>query len=379
MNSRERVKAVIDGKTPDVVPTDMWGSDSRIYDELYFKLLDLLKIDDPGEIIRPNQNTSYENYTLSDLLGCDFRHINPGKPDGFTGYKDEKGLVYDEWGVGRDYSTDYPTIAKFPLAEATAADLDDYKWPRVKDEGRVRGLSGKAKDWHENTDKAITATAVNSGLFFELGQFLRGPENFLIDLGLNEKFVHALLDKLTEILIELNLYYLEPVAPYIEWVEFTSDLGTQNGLFFSKEMFKTFFKGPYRELFSAIKKRYPGMKIFYHSCGGIYDLIPDLIDVGVDILNPIQPRAAGMDPARIKKEFGDALVFHGAIDIQGAMRGSVEDVREEVRLRIDQMGAGGGYIMSPNNHLLPDVPAENVVCLYRYTKEYGQYRDVGIE
>ena len=80
-----------------------------------------------------------------------------------------------------------------------------------------------------------------------------------------------------------------------------------------------------------------------------------------------------MDPARIKKEFGDALIFHGAIDIQGAMRGSVEDVREEVRLRIDQMGAGGGYIVSPNNHLLPDIPAENVVCLYRHAKECGAY------
>ena len=102
-------------------------------------------------------------------------------------------------------------------------------------------------------------------------------------------------------------------------------------------------------------------------------MIPELIDVGVDILNPIQPLAAGMDPGRIKRDFGDSLVFHGAIDIQGAMRGSIEDVKDEVRLRIDQMGNGGGYIVSPNNHLLPDIPAENVVCLYRYAKEYGVY------
>ena len=373
MKSRERVKAVLDGRLPDVIPTDMWGSASRIHNDLYSELLTLLDIKDEGSLIRPNQLTSYENYSLSDLLGCDFRHINTGKPDSFSSYKDENGLVYDEWGVGRDYSAMYPTIAKFPLADAEINDIEKYKWPIAKDDGRVRGLEEKAKDWYENTDKAITATAVNSGLFFELGQFLRGPEQFFMDLGLNEKFVHALFEKLTELLIELNLFYLKPIAPYLEWIEFTSDLGTQNGLFFSKDMFSTFFKEPYRQLFSAVRKEYPTLKIFYHSCGGIYDLIPDLIDVGIDILNPIQPRAQGMDPGRIKKEFGNELIFHGAIDIQGAMQGSIEDVREEVRLRIDQMGAGGGFILSPNNHLLPDIPAENVVCLYRYAKEYGAY------
>ena len=373
MNGRERVKAVLNKEVPDVIPTDMWGSASRIHNDLYRELLVLLDIKSPGDNIRPGQVTSYENYELSDALLCDFRHINPGKPDGFTSYKDDSGLVYDEWGVGRDYSALYPTIAKFPLAGASAADIKNYKWPVMQDEGRIRGLAEKAKDWYENTDKAITATAANSGLFFEMGQFLRGPEDFFMDMALDEKFVHALIDKLTELFIDLNLYYLAPAAPYMEWVEFTSDLGTQNGPFFSKEMFRTFYKEPYRQLFSAIKKAYPNLKIFYHCCGGIYDFIPDLIDVGVDVLNPIQPRAAGMDPGRIKSEFGDALVFHGAIDIQGAMRETIKDVRDEVRLRIEQMGYNGGYIVSPNNHLLPDIPPENVVCLYRYAKEYGTY------
>jgi uroporphyrinogen decarboxylase len=373
MNSRERVRAVLGRKIPDLVPTDMWGSASRIHNELYFELLSKLGIQDKGEIIRPNQVTSYENYVLSDYLGCDFRHINPGKPDYFTSYTDENGFVYDEWGVGRDYSALYPTIARFPLSDVNESGLKAFNWPVMEDEGRIRGLSDKAKEWYENTDKAITATAANSGLFFEIGQFLRGPEQFFMDLALNEKLVHSILEKLTELFIELNLYYLKPIAPYVEWIEFTSDLGTQNGLFFSREMFQKYFKEPHRQLFAAIKKVYPDIKIFYHSCGSIYDVIPDLVDVGVDILNPIQPLARGMDPALIKKEFGDVLVFHGAIDIQEAMRGSIDDVKNEVRLRIDQMGVGGGYIVSPNNHLLPDIPAENVICLYKYAKEYGKY------
>jgi uroporphyrinogen decarboxylase len=373
MNSRERVKSVISRRTPDVVPTDMWGSASRVHNDLYAKLLALLDITDPGVVIRPSQTTSYENYTLSDKLGTDFRHINIGKPDGFKSYKDGEGFVYDEWGVGRDYSTDYPTVSYFPLADASESDIDGYKWPVMRDEGRIRGLAEKARDWYENTDKAITATAANSGMFFELGQFLRGHEKFFMDFYIEKKLTHRLISKLTELLIELNLYYLKPIAPYLEWVEFTSDLGTQNGPFMSEEMFRTFFKQSYRDLFSEVKRAYPHLKIFYHTCGAVFNFIPDLIDTGVDILNPIQPLAMGMDPAKIKSEFGDSLAFHGAIDIQYAMRGNIRDVENEVKLRFEQMGGGGGYIISPSNHLLPDVPAENVVEMYRAAKEYGRY------
>jgi uroporphyrinogen decarboxylase len=352
----------------------MWGCASRIHNDLYFKLLKHLDIaEEEGVLIRPGQTTAYENYVLADMLGCDFRHINIRKPDRFESYKDEKGLVYDEWGVGRDYSAMYPTIARFPLADATESDVAAYKGPVMQDEGRIRGLAEKARLWHENTDKAISATAANSGLFFELGQFLRGPEQFFMDLCLEEGLVHKLVDKLADLLIELNLYYLKPIAPYLEWVEFTSDLGTQNAPFISLEMFRGFFKEPYHRLFSEVKKAYPNLKVLYHSCGSVYDFIPDFIDVGVDILNPIQPLANGMDPARIKKEFGNSLLFHGGIDIQTAMRGSEKDVKEEAKLRIDQMGEGGGYILSPSNHLQPDVSPENVITLYRYAKEYGRY------
>lgn len=373
MNSRERVKAVLAKEIPDVVPTDLWGCASRIHNELYLRLLDYFHMDKKGEIVRPGTRTMYVDYDLADKLGADFRHVDIGKPEGFKSYTDENGLVYDEWGVGRDISAEYPTIAHFPLAEATADDLDSYKWPVIEDEGRVRGLAEKAENWYRNTDKAITATAANSGMFFELAQFLRGPEQFFMDLCLDEYLAQKLIDKLTDLLIELNLYYLKPIAPYLEWAEFTSDLGTQHAPFISLDMFRKFFKEPFQRIFSAVKDVYPNLKVLFHSCGAIYDFIPDLIEVGVDILNPIQPLAAGMDPGRIKQRFGDRLVFHGAIDIQCAMTGTPQDVEKEVKLRIDQMGKGGGYIVSPNNHLQPDVSPENVVMLYRMAKEYGRY------
>lgn len=373
MNSRERVRAVLDKKTPDVVPTDVWGSASRIHNELYIKLLDYFNMDKKGDIIRPGTLTSYEDYNLADKLCTDFRHINIGKPDGFKSYTDGNGYVYDEWGVGRDTSAQYPTIAHFPLAGANADDLDSYKWPVMEDAGRIRGLEAKAKNWYDNTDKAITAASANSGMFFELAQFLRGPEQFFMDLCLDEYLSKKLIDKISDLLIELNLYYLKPIAPYIEWVEFTSDLGTQNAPFISAGMFNEFFKEPFARIFSEVKRAYPGVKVFFHSCGSIYEFIPGLIDAGVDVLNPIQPLAANMNPARIKREFGDSLVFHGAIDIQNAMTGSVDDVKKEVMTRIDQMGAKGGYILSPNNHLQPDVSPENVAAMYLTAKEYGKY------
>jgi uroporphyrinogen decarboxylase len=373
MSSRERVKTVLAHKVPDRVPTDLWGSASRICDELYFDLLRYFDLPHMGDLIRPGTVTQFEDYALAERLDTDFRHINIGKPEHFKSYTDENGYVIDEWGVGRDVTALYPTVAYFPLAEAEEEDIDRYPWPDPFDNGRIRGLEQKAKDWYLHTDKAITATAANSGMFFEVAQFLRGPEEFFIDMCTNEGFAARLIDRIADILIDINLFYLKPIAPYLEWVEFTSDLGTQNAPFVSGDMFRQYFKEPFSRVFGAVKNAYPNLKVFFHSCGSIYSFIPDLIEAGVDVLNPIQPLAAEMDPARIKREFGRELVFHGAIDIQKAMCGSADDVEREVKLRIRQMAGDGGYILSPNNHLQNDVPAENVVKLYGSAREFGAY------
>jgi uroporphyrinogen decarboxylase len=171
----------------------------------------------------------------------------------------------------------------------------------------------------------------------------------------------------------INVYYLKPIAKYIEWIEFTSDFGMQNAPFISRELFNKYFKKHYIELFGAIKKVAPNVKVFHHSCGAIRELIPEFIDAGLDILDPIQPLATGMDSFELKKEFGRDLIFHAGIDIQQAMRGTVEDVRQEVLTRMKALAPGGGYICCPTNHLQPDVSIENFLALYKYAKEYGTY------
>jgi len=166
---------------------------------------------------------------------------------------------------------------------------------------------------------------------------------------------------------------LDAVGPYVHLVQWASDYGTQDALFISPETYREMLKPYDKEIIDFIREHAPRAKKFFHSCGSIYPIIPDLIDIGVEVLNPLQPLAAGMDSARIKKEFGDRLCFHGAIDIQQALPGSLDDVERELRTRLAALAPGGGYILAPANHIQPDVPGANVVHLYRLAAELGRY------
>ena len=373
MTSRERVIAALNHQEPDFVPVDIWGSACRINTELYQDTAKALGLKDTGRLIRPGKDTAYEDYALADLLGSDFRHININKPKNFHSYKDENGYVIDEWGIGRTMVGRYPTIVKYPLKDADIEKLREFKTPVAEDTGRIDGLKELAEDYYFHTDKYITACSAHSGQIFDLCQYLRGAEDFFCDLYEEEDFARLLIDKVTDYLIRLNLYYLKPIAPYIGWVEFTSDFGAQHAPFISCEMFRNFFKEPYTRLYSAVKEAYPNVKIFMHSCGDVADLIDEFIQCGVDIMNPIQPLADQMDSAGLKKRYGDRVVFHGAIDIQNAINGSVEDVENEVKKRIGALGHGGGYILSSANHIQYGAPVENVIALFRFAKQYGKY------
>ena len=373
MTSRERVRLALAHKEADRVPMDLWGCASRLHNKVYFGVLDELGLEGAGSLIRPGTLTEYEDYRISDALNVDFRHVNIGKPKNYTSRTDEHGNSYDEWGIGHFKNDKYNAISVHPLADPDPSMIDSYPWPDPDDPGRAEGIGELARDYHENTSCAVTATTATSGMMFEFGQYLCGAEQFLINLYEEELFTEKLIDKLTEIMTRIYLNYLRPIAPYIEWVEFASDLGTQNGPFMSLEMFRRYLKKPMAEIFTAVKKEYPGIKIMLHSCGAMSSFIPDLIDCGIDILNSLQPLAHGMDSQRLKNEFGKTIVLHSGVDIQKAMQGTAEEVEEEVQRAIGAMANGGGYILAPANHLQGDCPPENVITLYRCGEKYGRY------
>jgi len=367
---RQRVSAALSFKETDRIPLDMWGSDSRLIDEFYFKVLKYLGWDNVADLERLGKTSQYVDYRLSDLFDCDFRHLTAHKLQGRVAQQDEDGTTYDEWGIGYQKMGEHSFITKHPFPHADLTAIGKHTWPDMNEPARFDGLAERARNWFENTDYAITTTTPVSGLIMDIYQYLRGTENFFMDLYLEKEFAHALIEKIAEVMQRLYVNMVEPMAPYLTWVEFASDYGTQNGLFISPEMYREFLKAPESRVFAAVKQVAPEAKIFMHSCGSVRRLIPDLIEAGVEILSSLQPLASEMDSAELKREFGKDLVFHGGIDLQQALVGTKRQTVEETLTRLGDYSPGGGYICGPSNHFTSDVPVENFFAMYETAQAF---------
>jgi len=378
MTHRDRVLAALSHREPDRVPIDVWGSASRVCNVLYFQIVKDQGWEGYGPCVRASRSGDYVDERVDKLVDSDFRHLDIGHPQNSKSYLNEHGDKIGEWGYGTREVHGSSLVSFSPLAAATdVGDIEKHRWPVVADPGRVAGLEEKARRFAETTDCFLGATHAVSGMMLELGQYLRGFEQFMMDLYLDERFAHHLIGKIADVITELYLYYLEPIAPYVGWVEFSSDHGMQDRSLVSPEIYRKFFKAPYKRVFDAVKKAAPGVKIWLHTCGSVRELIPDLIDAGVDVLNSLQPKAAGMDSVELKREFGRELVFHGGLDLQGGITGSVQEAVAESRRRIDAFARGGGYIFAPSNHFMQDVTLGNFYAVYRTAREYGVYRQEG--
>lgn len=373
LTHRERVRLALNHMEPDRVPMDLCGSTCNIVDPLYFKVKGKLGISGDIKPYRKGRTSSYYDDRILEAFDIDFRHIWLGPPKGFTAVEYPDGSYIDEWGVTFKKIGDYVEVVDFPLKDAEVKDLAKHTWPDMNDRSRVEGLKDRVEFLRKNTDYAISAKFVTSGGFLEHGGWLRGFEQFMVDLMTDEEMADTLMDKIMEVKIRLYRMMLEEVGGSVDIVELAEDFGTQSGLLISPELYRKYMKPRYKKIIHAIKECAPDSKIFFHSCGAVRELINELIDTGVDILNPIQPLAAGMNSAELKAEFGDRVCFHGGIDIQYALPGTLEDVRREVEERISALAKSGGYILAPTNHVQYDTPPENLIELYRYAKEYGRY------
>jgi len=381
ISSRERASLAFAFQEADRVPVDLDGWATYFTEGAYRNLLQHLGIDE-----EPRTNdwflVSGINESILQRFGVDFRRVALGAPEGFRSKSYADGSWDDEWGIrkrkvahrnpGTGETAYYAEMIEPPLAHASIEDLESYPWPDPNDPGRYRGLSERVRRLYEATDYALVAAAISDGIF-EKAQALRGMQRFFEDLLVNREFAARLIDKILEIQLAIFNRYLSIVGPYVEMVETSDDYGMQAGPLISPQLYREMLKPAHSRLNSFIRQR-TRAKIYLHSCGSIADMLDDLIDAGVDVINPVQPRAKDMDSAALKNRFGTRVVFHGGVDEQYVLpHGSTAEVREEVARRIEAFAPGGGYIFAPAHNIQDDVPPENVVTMFEAALAAGGY------
>ena len=266
-----------------------------------------------------------------------------------------------------------------PLAEATSIDeidrhieaVESYDRPSYLDKS-YEELAQKAKKLRDNTDYLLVGFF--GGHIFQAAQALRGWETFLVDLLANQRFAEALMDKLVEVNMRRFEHYANTIGKYVQVVHVEDDLGMQDRPLLSPELYRNRVKPYHKKLYSFIKSKCDAY-LLLHTDGAVSQFIPDFIEMGVDALNPVQVSAKGMDTRRLKRDFGPDISFWGGgCDTQRVLPfGTPEEVREEVRRRIDDLALGGGFVFTHVHNIQSHVPPENIVAMYETVREYGVY------
>lgn len=377
MNSRERVLLALNHREPDKVPIDLGGTNvTSITAVAYENLRASLGMDpDPHpRISNFGMQSVYPREDLCRRYEIDFRAVRLRPPSGFALQMLDDESFYDEYHIRWRKAAYYYDAVERPLADCTSVhELDQAQWLDPYDPGRVEGLRQEAQALHDDTDYAIVADIVCAGPF-EGAAVLRGHEQFCVDLHWDPNFAEALLDKVTETALAMWEVYLREVGEYVHVVAQGDDVGIQTGPFLSPEMYRRFIKPRQRRIFDYIRSQ-TAAKMFYHSCGSVFDLIPDFVDIGVDILNPIQRSAAKMDIVDLKREFGDAICFWGGgIDVQTVLPfATPEEIEQEVRHAIEVLAPGGGYVFVPSHNIQADVTPERIDRTYQAAVRYRGY------
>jgi len=381
-DSIERVKAALEHREPDRVPLDIGGTrvtgiHERAYQE-YRRALGLAP-SSPEEKVRYQRLPKVEE-DFRALLGVDLESVDPctAKEESAVRQEPEGRSYVDRWGCEwfMPEGGHYFDLRTCPLADAeTPEDVDRHPWPN-EDSAAVLGniQADAAATWGER-GRAVVLGRTCPGIF-EMPAILCGHEKAMMDLALNPGLSEAIMDRILELKLVYYRAAIERVlAAGIEhFIACESDdLGAQRGLLISPEMYRRMVKSRHAQLFSAIKRFSAGRAfVGLHCCGAISELLPDLIESGVEVLNPVQVSAAGMDTRELKRAFGDAIVFHGGgVDTQGTLvSGTAQDVRDEVRRRMDDLAPGGGFIFSPVHSIQHDVSSANFMAMVEAYREY---------
>ena len=369
MTPKERVLAAINHKLPDKMPTDLGTTNcTSIVIQAYTRLKKHFKVEKPDVLLFDSFQIMKVDEEILELLEVDTRAV-PGKPHLYAKTVINENCYIDHFGIkfAKPENGLYFDIVQSPLADMeTLEEVKEYQWPDPKNPAVVEGLKEEALRLHKENRYAIVGDIINSGIW-EASQNMRGFQNFLIDIMVNKDIAHYVLEKMVEFQKGRQVEYLNAVGEYLDVVFVGDDLATSQNTVMSLDIFREMVKPYLKEYYSFIKKRTKA-KLMYHSCGAITPFLDDLIEIGVDILNPIQVNAAGMNTKELKKRFGDRLCFWGGIDAHNVMpKGTPRDVQEEVRRRIADLGPEG-YVCCENHNIQADIPTENIIALYKSAK-----------
>ena len=373
MNHRERVLAALRHEKPDRIPMDFGGfSDTGIIVGAYEKLKAKLSIDGDTMLMDRLDQLAMIDERILRYFDIDTRRLSrktPGKwgeallNDGSI--RDMWGVVWKEVGEGHYYPS-----ADGPIAgEGLLSDIDRHHWPDPNDLDEVLPeFAEEARRLHEETDYAVVFSF--PGRLMSFGTYLRGFETWLIDMIHNAPFATALLDKGLEIQLAIGGKWLSVAGPYIDVIHISDDLGTQHAPMISPSLFREMIKPRQIKLFKFIKER-TNAKILLHSDGCVYPFIDDFLEAGVDILNPLQSGVKNMEPRKLAEEFGGHLCFWGGIDTQNTLPfGTCQDVVDEVRRRIPELGLQGGYVLAASHNIQNDVSPENICAMFESGRQF---------
>lgn len=386
MTSYERIKAALEHREPDRVPFDLGATVlTGMNVNTYKKLRKYLGMSvDNIEIVDPIQQLARIDEDIIERLHVDAGCVDPmpplkpryGEPVHLDG---SYYCMKDEWNISWKMPLEeghYFDMTSHPLENTEELEgLDSYLWPDPVDSGRFRGMKEKADFNVYKKKRAYVLGRLCAGIW-EMALWLRGFEKFFCDMMLNESYACGLLEKITELKMQYWGKALETVGDNVLIASEADDLATQISTLVSPELYRKIVSPFHKKLFDFIHSKAKNrIYIFYHSCGAVRNLIPCLIEEGIDILNPVQVSAKGMDTKELKKEFGKDLVFWGGgVDTQHVLpNGTVREVREEVKRRINDLAPGGGFVFATVHNVQSDVSPENFMAMWETLQEYGKY------
>jgi len=376
LSSRERVTLALDHKEPDRVPIDLGSIASTIRTvEAYDCLKRHLGLAQDKKIRQFADEHIIPDEEIIEALHVDTSYIRMNVPKSWKRVRLGPHTVVDEWGVpwSKPPGAFYTSPGSYPMKTTGMEEIEKFPWPDPNESSRFEGLREKAKSLFERTDYAIVADGVTGVGVFDMTWHLRGMENIFLDMIIHPDFTEALFQRLTDYYVAVYRNYLQAVGDYIQMVIYYEDLSGQEGPLMSPALYKKFIKPCHRRIFKVIKE-HTAAKLCVHTCGSVYAFLDDYVDLGVDVLNPVQISAKDMDPLRLKQKYGSTLSFHGGIDTQNFLsRATPVQVREEVRRMIEILGPGGGYLFTSCHSIQPDVPPENIVALFSAAVEHGRY------